>query len=221
MGLFSTYSSLFFSASTTLLLASFAGGCQFLGGESGGAQADTTRVDRLELQLAPELTGALGKKIGQIETLAREKRIVEAARRSNLENRDLSSAQIEELDDLWRRSEETSDLIHRFLSNEQADLLRDFQKDNEGFPEIFLTDNRGLIVAETNRTSDYYQADEGWWVRAFDEGRGKSYFGEIEYDDSAQSVAIALYVPVREREAESAIGVIKAVCDFRAIKGEL
>ena len=76
-------------------------------------------------------------------------------------------------------------------------------------------------MAESNKTSDYLQADESWWTKAFAGGSGDTHHGAIEYDESARSEAISLYVPVIDPDTRQAIGVIKAVCDITAIKMEL
>ena len=73
----------------------------------------------------------------------------------------------------------------------------------------------------TNKTSDYYQADEAWWTETYANGLGKSLFGAIEYDESALAEAIPIYVPITDPDTGSAIGVMKAVCDITAIKMEL
>ena len=84
-----------------------------------------------------------------------------------------------------------------------------------------VTDKRGLICGETNKTTDYYQADEQWWITAYNLGKGKSYYGGIEYDESAMAEVISIYVPVIDPGINKAIGVIKAACDITAIKMEL
>jgi hypothetical protein len=73
----------------------------------------------------------------------------------------------------------------------------------------------------TNKTSDYYQADEDWWVRAFAGDQGHFYYDEIEYDESAMSEAIPVYIPVIDPQTQKAIGVIKAVVDLVTIRMEL
>ena len=99
--------------------------------------------------------------------------------------------------------------------------VRVTQEAHDAFPEIFVTDRYGLIVAETNKTSDYLQADESWWTKAFADGSGYTHHGAIEYDESDRFEAISLYVPVMDPETQQAIGVMKAVCDITAIKMEL
>jgi hypothetical protein len=133
----------------------------------------------------------------------------------------LSTDDIRRLDDQWQQTEGIDDFIKSMITNPCAQYLVDYQDEHDAFPEIFVTDENGLIVAETNKTSDYLQADEAWWQKAFAEGEGHVHHGPIEYDESARSEAISLYVPVRDPDTNKAIGVVKAVCDITAIKMEL
>lgn len=48
--------------------------------------------------------------------------------------------------------------VKDLLSNDASNLLMEFQDDNDGFSEIFITDANGQIASLTNKTSDYYQA---------------------------------------------------------------
>ena len=133
----------------------------------------------------------------------------------------MSDKDIAELERQWSASPQMNELAKSLVTNEGAQWLIDFQEQHDGFSEIFVTDTRGLIAAATNRTSDYLQADESWWVETFNTGKGKSHYGAIEYDESAYSESIPLYVPIIDPQTSRAIGVLKAVCDITAIKMEL
>jgi hypothetical protein len=126
-----------------------------------------------------------------------------------------------ELDQRWRKTDGTDNFINPFLTNAVAVKLMEFQKNNFGFQEIFVTDEHGLNVGQTNKTTDYYQADEEWWIRAYNFGEGKTYHGLVEFDESAQTEAISIYVPIRDPDTAIAIGVTKAVFSITAIKAEL
>lgn len=156
-----------------------------------------------------------------VEELAAHPVVVAAVRTENREHQDMKEGDILDLDRRWRAGDGSDELAKSVLANECARNLMDFQDEHDGFPEIFVTDVKGLVVAATNRTSDYLQADEAWWETAYNEGRGKSYYGAIDYDDSACSESISLYVPVIDPDSAKVIGVLKAVCDITAIKMEL
>jgi len=168
-----------------------------------------------------EVNQILERKKELIKNLAQDPYLIRLVREANEKNQGLSNTAINRLDERWQRTEGIDDFIKPFITNETALFLVAFQEENDVFSEIFVTDEKGLIVGETNKTSDYYQADEEWWVQTYNEGKGKEFFGEIEYDESSRSEAIPIYVPVLDPDSREAIGVIKAVCDITAIKLEL
>jgi GAF domain-containing protein/HAMP domain-containing protein len=74
---------------------------------------------------------------------------------------------------------------------------------------VFVTDKYGALIAATNRTSDYYQADEDWWKAAFNEGKGAIYFGQPEFDESAKTFGIILAVPIVAHGTNEVTGVMR------------
>ena len=172
--------------------------------------------------LSKEIEDVLDKKTDLVtKEIAEDPRIIKLVRESNIKNKDISLSEIKKLDERWMSTEGLDEFIRGFLTNEGAEVLVEFQDANDGYPEIFVADAKGLNVAMTNKTSDYYQADEEWWVQAYDEGRGKSFHSDIEYDESAMSEAIALYIPIMDPDTNKAIGVMKVIVDITAIKREL
>lgn len=188
-------------------------------------------AEEITEQLSPETTSALeysaevravlAKKTQLVAALAADAVVVDAVRDANRASEKMSDKDIAELERVWRASPQMNELAKSLVINECAQRLIDFQEQHDGFPEIFVTDARGLIAAATNRTSDYLQADEPWWNETFNAGKGKSHYGAIEYDESAYSESIPLYVPIIDPQTSTAIGVLKAVCDITAIKMEL
>ena len=169
----------------------------------------------------PEVEAVLNGKIAMISALVQDRVIVEEIRKSNERNKNLSLQKILELDKQWREAADSDDFIQRFLNNAVALRLIEFQKENSGFPEIFVVDAHGLNVGQTNKTTDFYQADEDWWVRSYNKGAGLAFHGPIEFDESAHTVAVALYVPVVDSLTNRVIGVTKTIVDIASIKSEL
>ncbi len=172
-------------------------------------------------KFSDEVRNILDQKTQLVQGLAAQDRIVSAVNTANEENKALSEPEVSARDAHWRATKGLDDFIKPFLTNDCAEALIEFQEANDAFSELLVTDSRGLLVAASNKSSDYLQADEPWWVAAFDEGRGRSHTGPIEYDESARSEAISVYVPILDPKDNRAIGVIKAVCDVTAIKLEL
>src|SRR5262249_20352125 len=155
-----------------------------------------------------------------LEKLASDSALIDQVTASGIKDSSLTQDQINKIDTDWKNTKGDSDFSKQFLNNPTALILKKFQEDNPGYPEIFVTNKEGLNVGQTNKTSDYLQSDEDWWTTAYNNGKGLATHGEIEYDQSAQSRSISLYVPVYGTD-KSVIGVIKAVLDIATIQQEL
>ena len=118
------------------------------------------------------------------------------------------------LDAKWLSATDADPFIKQVSSNSCASQLKEFQSRRTEFVEIFVTDNIGLNICQTNKTSDYYQADETWWSETFN-ARGQSHHGPLQYDESAQTFGIAIYAPIVDPGNNKVIGVAKAVVKTR------
>jgi len=145
--------------------------------------------------------------------------VVNAVQAANLKNAKLSEDEILALDKKWRDAKGIDEFIKPYLTNPCSDALISLQDQDDGLSEVFVTDVRGLNVCQTNKTSDLYQADEEWWQKGFDKGKGHTYFGEIEYDESARCEAIPIYIPLKS--SDKTIGVAKVVVDITSVKREM
>jgi methyl-accepting chemotaxis protein len=128
---------------------------------------------------------------------------------------------ITELDEEWRVASDYSPLIRNVVSeldyvNPVSSALKEFIEIFPAHAEMFVTDMYGANVASTGRTSDYYQADEGWWQTAWNDGNGDVYIGDPEYDESAGITAVNMAVPVWSDEGE-VIGVLRTTLNIQTI----
>ncbi len=196
-----------------VLAATLAGGC--------GKQQPAAQAQAPAPAYAPQLQHLLDEKLRLLAALARETVIQEAVNAANSAGASLSTADIMARDRQWQRAGADDAFTRALQENAAARRLAAFCEAHLAFPEVFVTDRRGLVVAMSNRTSDYLQADEDWWQRAYAQGRGHAHAGEIEYDESAHSQAIALCLPVPATTGSQIAGVIKAVFDVKAVKAEL
>jgi hypothetical protein len=208
---------IFLSVCVALILVTAIGWWLFLG--SPASSAPQPQLSDSSSQLAPEVEVILAEKTAILSALAQEVSIISAVNMSNQTNESMSSAEIERLDAEWQSSETITPFIAQFMSNATAQQLVAFQKANPEFKEVFIADAYGLNVAQTDKTSDYFQADESWWTDGYNEGRGSILHGSIEFDESSQTEAISIYVPVMQNS--KAIGVFKGVLDLSAISSEL
>ncbi len=129
--------------------------------------------------------------------------------------------EIQALDEAWQTADTagTDDLpiIDEVINNESAVELRNYR---EVFPEnaeVFVTDSHGANIAATNRTSDYYQADEPWWQAAYNNGEGAIYIGEPTFDTSSGLYAIAIAMPVYSHDETRIVGILRTTLDMKII----
>ena len=119
-------------------------------------------------------------------------------------------------DQAWINHEPSADtLINAINTNHTSQQLKEMQSAYQADVEIFVTDQRGAIVAMTNRTSDYWQADESWWQTTI---QGDIYCSSPIHDESSDTWAIVIGVPVFKDEISSeVIGVVRGTVDITAV----
>jgi len=120
--------------------------------------------------------------------------------------------EIDRIDRRWPA--ETWEVLRGRYLNDELSLFCEELRRLARLPvvELFITDRRGAVIASTNKTTDYYQADEEWWQRAFNGGLGSVHHSEMEFDESSQAEAWSLSAPVFDEEG-NVQGVIKVVVD--------
>lgn len=142
--------------------------------------------------------------------------------RRSLESRTSTNdlSEIERLDKQWQDAVEannTNQLIRSVLQHEISDVLLEFKSNFPSHVEIFVTDINGVNVASTDMTSDYYQADEEWWQKAYNNGRGAVYISQPLFDQSTETLAFQMAVPVFDLQNSNLIGVLRASVNLEII----
>jgi hypothetical protein len=108
-----------------------------------------------------------------------------------------TQGQIAERDREWQAGR--GKLRKTLASSPCADRLRERIEDDSLIVEAILMDDQGALVCVSAPTSDYWQGDEPKWQRTFEEGQ-EFFVDEPAFDDSSESYAIQLSVPVRGEE---------------------
>jgi hypothetical protein len=130
--------------------------------------------------------------------------------------RPFDRAAADAIDTEWQQSHQQPRAVAAALENAAARYLADLVAHDRIYRELILTDRQGRLVAASNPTTDYFQADEDWWVAAFDDGRhGRVSISDVRWDPSARVYAIEISAPVAALGDEGVAGVLKAVTDSR------
>jgi len=162
----------------------------------------------------------LYRQVGLLKTLAMQKSLIQTVEVANATYSGTKSeieAQIQKLDEEWKAAADIYEpLIWDRMNRAESGDLRGFRILFPDHVEVFVTDRYGAIVATSNRTSDYYQADENWWVQAYADSAGATYIGSPEYDESTQTTAVNMAVPVRN-DKDEVVGVLRTTFNARGI----
>ncbi len=170
----------------------------------------------LVAQTLDEVQRTIIRRIENIQAHTTSPLIIKSTSRSNtdFENLPDSNGYIEEVEANWNHYEnDKNTLCTRLCTNQLAQRLKTLRNsyigkhNNPVFAEIFVTNKFGANVAQTNKTSDYYQADEQWWQVA----RSKGLFvGDVKYDESSYAFSMDIAAKIVDANGNF-LGVIKAV----------
>ena len=162
------------------------------------ASADPA-VDQTMLQTILE------KDIQRLQKIVTNEILVNAVKEQNAQGQKL--AEIQEKDALWKGSDDTAPLKTTMLSTDASQYLKQLiTHQGRLYNEAFLTDDQGANVATFPLTSDYWQGDETKWSASFANGEGIVYVGDIELDESTNTKAVQISVPVKD--GDQTIGVM-------------
>jgi hypothetical protein len=157
---------------------------------------------------------------GKLREIAQNPALVEAIKAQNAMTAGYDQAKIDEMDKQWRAEVDAADkpLISATLGNDASKFLVSAQEESAGlFTEIFATDDKGLNVAQSTVTSDYWQGDEDKFSKTFPMGADAVFLGEIEQDESTQAFQSQVSITVTDPATGEAIGSITAGVDLSAL----
>lgn len=140
---------------------------------------------------------------------------------TRFDNIDNAGDYIDEKDKEWMQVPKNvitpfmADIINNPLSKSLKYQIEHLKKERGYYiySEVFLTNKYGANVAQTGKTSDYFQADEEWWQRAKKDG---FYIGAAEYDDSSETYALPIGIAITDGNGNFS-GVIKLVFNLKNV----
>ena len=174
------------------------------------------RFENTALSLAEGIRASFSNEIAEAKSLALTPTLLDAVAGANEsyggKDQEAILAEIKAIDDDWRTAPKINEKIRSYLSNSVSRYLQNIlELRADKYAEIFVTDEQGAIVGATGKTTDFYQADEIWWQKAFSGGNGRNIIKGVEFDESAQQQALMIAVPVRDPASRTVMGVLKVV----------
>ena len=137
--------------------------------------------------------------------------LIGAIKKQNESHAQLSEEDIISYDNDWRAQakEGGGPLIDQLLEHDVSKWLRERQDGTSGLiTEVFIMDNRGLNVAQSVETSDYWQGDEAKWQETYGSDGGDLHIAEIEFDDSTGFYQTQASMPIFDPQTKEKIGAV-------------
>jgi hypothetical protein len=144
--------------------------------------------------------------------------IINAVDQQNIDNFGLTNAEIDNLDQRWRQEKFRGDgsLISSKMNNDLSSFLRGIKAASGGvITEIFVMDNHGLNVGQTDGTGDYMQGDEAKWKETYPVSAMAVFIDAVE-EDGGKNVSQTSLTVARDNGAR--LGAVTIGINVDALK---
>lgn len=156
----------------------------------------------------------------QVAKWATDPVLVDAIKAQNMQTTRYDQATIDEMDTLWRAQVgmDGAPMIDQVIAGTAADFLRAQVASAGGaITEAFVMDARGLNVAASAATSDYWQGDEDKFTQTYPVSGGAIHFGDVELDGSTNTVQGQVSMTIVDPETGESVGAITVGLDISAL----
>jgi hypothetical protein len=151
-----------------------------------------------------------------VKLAANAPEVIAAVQEQNAANAGITPNQIEALDRQWRAEQKVKGgpLSNAKMFNPTSEFLKGFKTATNGpIVEIFIMDNKGLNVAQTDPTSDYMQGDEDKWQKTFGAGPWITFIDKPEEEDGKKTVQVSTTLV----DNDVAIGAMTVTLDLAKV----
>ena len=135
--------------------------------------------------------------------------VIAALQARDAQNAGVDQSRIDALDSQWRQEVKAGGgpLMDATLGTPASGELRAMQAKHGGLvTEVFVMDNLGLNVAQSDPTSDYWQGDEAKWQKTYPVGAGSVFVDDVEFDESSQALQAQVSFAIADPATGQAIG---------------
>ncbi len=127
--------------------------------------------------------------------------------------------QTQQIDKNWATLEPSDPILEGILNNPLAEQIQFFQKRDPLFVEVLIADAQGRLIAASNKTTDYYQADEPWWQNAIKLDSAQVWVEGLHFEQSSQVYSRDIAIPIRDPYSMNSkpIGVLKGIINVTPV----
>jgi Cache domain len=180
------------------------------GGQARVREAESVQLAQVAEYIATSADAYVFRRIVDVAVIGRVMEIRRAAAEAS--RQPVDKKQIEAFDAEWQQNRRLPPALSGLLSTPASRFVSDVTKQDPLYREILVADRHGRLVAASQLTTDYYQADEGWWSQALDDGRrGRIFVSDVRFDESAGVYAFEIAVPIAAPDGDELVGVMKIV----------
>lgn len=158
----------------------------------------------------------------QMRGWAQKPEVVDAIKAQNAKHASLTQADIEKMDKQWIAETKAGDkpLVNAVLGNSLSGYLKKVKADGKGlYAEIFVMDNKGLNVGQSDVTSDYWQGDEAKWQKTFSAGPKAVLVDKITKDESSQTLTSQVSFTIIDPASGQPIGAVTVGVNVEELGG--
>lgn len=137
--------------------------------------------------------------------------VITSIREQNAAHSTLTQAEIDVLDQEWRNEARAGSgpMIDTRMASDISRYLIEQQDASGGMiAELFIMDNKGLNVGQSEPTSDYWQGDEDKWQKTFLAGADAIFIDEIDFDDSSGTFLAQVNAAIADPDSGEVIGAV-------------
>jgi hypothetical protein len=137
--------------------------------------------------------------------------VIAAINAQNAKHASIAQGEIDKMDKTWRAEVKAGGgtMSKAVLGNAMSAYLKTVKNDGQGlYTEIFVMDNKGLNVGQSDVTSDYWQGDEAKWQKTYSVGPKAVHVGKVKTDESSQTLQSQLSMAITDPATGKVIGAV-------------
>jgi len=146
--------------------------------------------------------------------------VITAIKAQNEKNASVTQSQIDAMDKAWRAESAGSGgpMITEVTGNSLSKFLREVKDGEQGLvTEIFVMDDKGLNVGQSDVTSDFWQGDEAKWQKTYAASPKAMFVDDVEMDESTQSFQTQISIAITDPDTGKNIGAVTIGVDAEGL----
>jgi hypothetical protein len=147
----------------------------------------------------------------RLAVYAADPAVIAAIRSQNLQHAATGPEEVNGLDKVWRAQvgAGSAPMIDALLQGPASARLIEIRDSGGGlFTEVIAMDDKGMNVALSDVTSDYWQGDEAKWQQTYLVGPDAVHIGDVELDESTQTYQSQVSITVVDPDTKAPIGAL-------------